>query len=113
MQRKKTLKEIWASKLKKSGFNDIETKDEYLKRYDSYYFASWSEAQHEEIRAYYNECQDFHRENLFYSKSDKYVWKLHCQGMTQDEIAKNIGVNQKTISDVIIRLTKKMKNGRD
>ncbi len=109
MPQKKSLRETWYNKLKKLGFDDIETKDEHLKRHDAYYFATWSEAQHGEIRAYYNECQDFYREHNFYSKSDKYVWKLHCQGMTQDEIAKDIGVNQKTISDVIIRLTRKMK----
>lgn len=106
-----SIKRVWYNKLKSSGFEDIE-KGEYLKRFDSFHFAGYSKEQHKEIDEYYTQCQEFLKTHMFYSKSDKHVWKKHCEGYTDKEIAETIGVTERAINYVVNRLKKVMEDDR-
>lgn len=118
MQRKKkpkdlkSVKSIWYKKLKKSGFYDIEENEHKLKRYDADYFLHLGVDKATETSQYYSNCEEFLRKHLFFSKSDRYIWRLHCTGMTEVQIAKQIGVHESTISRVLSRLRKIMEDER-
>jgi len=118
MPRKKQAKQFkqlqakWYAKLSKSGFEDIEANDNKLKRYDAEYFLSTSVDKAMETLQYYKQCEEFLREHNFFSKSDRGIWRLHCTGMTEEEIAKHFGVNQSTISRILGRIHKVMQDDR-
>ena len=108
----KALQSLWYSKLKKSGFEDIEVSETKLKRYDAEYFLAKGADEATETVEYYNECEEFLRRHVFFSKSDRLVWRLHCTGLTEEEIAKQLKVQQPAISKVLARLTKVMLDER-
>lgn len=119
------LKAKWAKKLKKSGFNDIETHDgQYLKYWDSQYFKqgrkpsgakNLMKAKSEDLlpldsmhfvdkREYYYAAGHFNTSYPFESKKDSKYWSLHAEGLSNREIAKKCKCSKDIVNKVIKRL---------
>ncbi len=88
----KALEDLWYAKLKKSGFEDIETPGDRLK---------WSTAQavaraknqgkpdlYESKEEYYRMAGHFLHDHVFEGKAEKYVWEYHAVGKSMRDISK-------------------------
>lgn len=100
----KKLQDKWYKKLEKSGFEDIEQADGNLKQWHSQYFitrhttfegksswnkkkkldATWFTSQEE----YYQLAGAFLHDHEFSSKTEKLIWEMHSNGMSQVDIYK-------------------------
>jgi len=94
------LKAKWYLKLKEQGFRDIEyglergmlddaALTDISKRYNSETF--------EFKRRYYELALQLLHSDVFKSRMDKKVWKLHAEGKYLHEIAKEVGLSPRTI----------------
>ena len=110
------LKEIWAKKLKDSGFEDIETPLGGLKRYDKDYFFHPDMVERAGFsRHYYDLARAFLNDYKFDSTLDKTIWEQHSEGKSVRYIAKLLQNDPAThlhrikIWQTISRLAKEMK----
>lgn len=83
----KQLNKEWASKLKDSGFRDIEPNEDTLAPYSTRFLRHphyvW------ELRlAYYSMCEAFLQKYTFKSEYEKVIWEYHANGLSEREIAK-------------------------
>lgn len=85
------LKKVWYAKLKESGFNDIETKDENLRggssnwRFNSKFTTRYSHKSKEE---YTYQATQFLNRFTFDSEMHRAIWAYHVEGLSMDEITK-------------------------
>lgn len=109
------LQRSWAEKLKKSGFEDIESPSsqrEYLKIWDSMYFLN--KAEHEAFtitQTYYQVAEELLITHEFESATEKQVWAYHSDGLAVREIesllyTKKNKLNKDKINAIIQRLQK-------
>lgn len=109
-----TLKEQWAEKLKKSGFEDIEQ--------DEFYFKTGSKGVIDPRRVtwesqaeYYQLSRYFLNDYTFQSERELIVWEYHTNGISIRDIAetlKKVGVKKfgrKPVREMIKRLENIMK----
>lgn len=83
------LKAEWYKKLKKEGFEDVETDEEHLETWHSTFFkvrhnATLSEAK----EAYYRRATHFLNDYNFDSDLEKALWGLHAEGISIRNIVK-------------------------
>ncbi len=106
------LKANWYSKLARSGFEDIEQDEEYLKRGVSTIDprrVTWeSQAQ------YYQMTTDFLNDYEFNSNLERIIWEYHSNGISGRDIAITLTkakqpINRMTVWRVIKRLESEMK----
>lgn len=132
----KKLRDLWYKKLKKSGFDDIETHDgKYLKYWDSHYFQNrkrqmghrpgmtkpkpgghnygedvpLSAAHYLSTQEYFYRAEHFLTEYAFKGATwarDKRFWKLHAEGKSNREIARTCKVDKSMVNKIINRLKK-------
>jgi len=112
------LRKIWYGKLKKEGFDDIETTQGYLKDYSS---RVMRKNDHENLLdswpskiAYYDMCTTFLNEHKFEAKLDQVIWEYHTNGISNRNIAKllkkvKIYTNYESIRLIVKRLQTIMK----
>lgn len=79
------LQAVWDKKLKKSGFEDIETRDGNLKNWDSLAFRKPSSATNraastEATAEYYRLAEHFLHVHKFKNLTHKHIWELHVNG---------------------------------
>lgn len=90
------LQEKWYKKLKKSGFEDVETPDGKLKEWDSNFFRQ----QYDGIKVkakerYYQLAGQFLHSHRFKNRLHRKIFKLHSQGFNKVEILKLINTEDR------------------
>lgn len=87
-QNLKELQETWYKKLKKSGFEDIESNEDNLKVWSSIFFSRHSIEQIQAKQAYYQMATNFLEDYRFESRRDKIIWEYHANGVSYRDITK-------------------------
>lgn len=89
-----SLKEKWYAKADKSGFEDIEKDEDYLKIYSSDTFRerhAGAQAGGWQAKAeYYYLAQQFLNEYKFDSEIIKTIWAYHCEGISAESISQTL-----------------------
>jgi hypothetical protein len=101
----KELEQIWYSKLKAGGFEDIEqsTGDRLLKEWDSNFFRNqFCKVKYEATLGYYNKAKQILLSYGFKNEIQKTIWELHCTGISERKIADQIGKYKKSMVHYII-----------
>jgi hypothetical protein len=107
-----TLLRTWRRRLVESGFHDIEAPDGSLKpplrpfgdsRRD---FFRCHPIEREGIAGYYHRAETFTATHRFgkFSKQTKAVWRLHAQGLSNQEVSKRLGVTLIVVRSAIRRV---------
>lgn len=106
----------WYEKLKDSGFDDIENPfkdDQNIKAWHSFDFAAIDPIYFEAKAEYYLKASKLlHRDDTFYSKTERHIWELHCEGVSCRKIAElvlpnePIRLNKDKVQKTIARLRK-------
>lgn len=117
----KALQKHWYSRLEKEGFQDIEQKDGLLKEWHSYMFMrsdNNSKYSGPSKQEYYRLAGQFLYEHQFSSKSERYMWEMHSNGISIEDIVdiidrrktKDFGkfVNKRNVHETLQRLAKEM-----
>ena len=129
----KALKDKWYAKLKKEGFNDIESDEDNLKRWDHMYFvarhtnfetksnpklggastSTWSGLAFTSRQEYFQLAGVFLYEHQFETETDRLVWELHYSGETAVGVyralkKKNKKIGLGSVQKVIKRLSEVM-----
>lgn len=79
------LQKKWDEKLKKSGFDDIEDREQdRLKEWHSLWFKKYY---NHTTADYYALAADFATNYIFPDKLDKYIWEKHAEGMSVRDIS--------------------------
>ncbi len=112
MQKKqlKKLQALWAKKLERSGFFDIERANGTLKNHDAYRVREMN-ANHDVMAArqrYYELARQFYHANTFETSREKRVWHMHSEGESTYTIAGETKSSQSDIDRIVRRLAKKM-----
>ncbi len=110
----KQLEKKWYKKISKD-FQDIEnTNNEtrLLKEWDSNFFRNnFNEIKYEATVQYYKNARRLLLTYPFENKTHEEIWRLHCEGITEREIAKRIRRYKKSMVHYLIsnisRLIKK------
>jgi len=98
------LKAKWDQKLIDSGFEDIENKDGTLKREGHPHTI---EAGFKDGRAeYYNQAQEFLNRAKFSTLLDYTVWKMHTDGMSFRNIAKELNLTFYRARNIVTKFQK-------
>lgn len=96
------LKLEWNKKLMASGFNDIENKDGTLKTEVDYRTTDY--AMKDGREEYYYKAQDFLNCGKFATLLDYTIWKMHSEGTSYRDIAKELNVTfykiQRTVKKI-------------
>lgn len=109
------LKKKWYSKLKESGFEDIEQDEDRLKVWSSDFRLDKSTKLAESKEAYYYMAGNFLNDYKFENQVDKIIWEKHAEAMSVRDIAvllKETGVKKIsyfTVWQVVNRLEVIMK----
>lgn len=118
----KKLKDLWYSRLKEDGFEDIEktSLDEpLLKQFHSQYFhfSKHTEESISDMQEWFDFCSDFlHRYHDWKSRKEKLVWEYYCQGHSQRTISKllesehQMKAHNTSVHFVLAKLTKILKS---
>lgn len=101
--------DLWYSKLRESGFEDLEDRSGWIEDYNSYKLLSrknFNLVAYEITQEYYSwACEKLHTAK-FKCQRDQTIWEYHAQGLTGAEISVHIGLERTWINRVI----KKIKN---
>lgn len=107
------LQKKWYKKLKDSGFNDIEdvnSKKQWLKRWDDYYFRRrFNKTTFEARECYFQAAVDMLNTHKF-SRLGRMIWKRHAEGMEVREIGRDLGIPKSTVMDIISTIRKELLN---
>lgn len=82
------LKTKWYGKLKKSGFEDIESDEDNLKVWSSIFYLRRSNISWEAKASYYQMASNFLEEYKFTSNIEKIIWEYHSNGIGVRDISK-------------------------
>jgi len=123
----KELTDIWYSKLKNSGFQDAENRDGNLRTFSgrghlkhketSESDATWYAGRQEYNnikQEYYYLAEHFLNSHRFSDKTEKQIWKLHSEGVSYRNIAKELNsklkvkLNKDNVNTTIKRLSSTM-----
>lgn len=111
----KKLRKYWYEKLRSEGFQDIETDSGHLiESHSAYQFSrriSFKSISYESTRDYFFWAESQLLLGKFQSESDKLIWKLHSDGRTTREIAREVKLGQQWISTKIRRIRRYLQNG--
>lgn len=114
----KALKDSWYKKLKKSGFNDIETADGALKKSHtdlfSVYHADYGSIYLEAKEEYFRLARQLLHDYKFSTPQQKLVWQLHSEGLSIRTIikvlkSKNYPGYRDLVHGIIKKLSKEMR----
>lgn len=108
----KALERRWYQILAESGFEDIEdtrTPERFLKKW-TLKFGTLNPDLIAETRLYYEEANYLLHRHVFESKTEKLIWKLHCEGLTIEEISFRIRKYKRSmIHNIISKLASRIK----
>lgn len=104
-----SLKALWYKKLKESGFTDIEDNQERLIDYHNNRFLDKNPLEFESQRRYYELAGQMLHTYNFRDSEQKTIWTLHCQGKSNQTIAKHVARSKHYVFTVIEDLSKLIK----
>ena len=84
----KELQDKWYTKLKKDGFEDIESDEDNLKVWSSVLFARHSIEQIQAKQAYYTMATNFLEDYKFKTRREEIIWTYHSEGISYRDISK-------------------------
>jgi hypothetical protein len=118
MRRPKTdfdkLQAEWDEKLKESGFQDIESRDDRLKKWSTKLFSYYQSDAWEAKRTYYQMAENFLGDYKFETEREKTIWAYHSEGISCRNISKIFkdagikGLSKSMVFSVIKKLQKSM-----
>lgn len=82
------LRAVWYAKLKKEGFDDIETDEYHLKTWSSKFASKKSQELWRSKEAYYYMTTTFLNDYKFESKLEKIIWEYHSEAISVRDIVK-------------------------
>lgn len=101
------LKLKWDEKLKKSGFEDIESDEYNLKNWDSFRFQRlFTPDQFEANQRWWELVSQLTHEFKFKSARDKKIWSLYTSGETVRNISKKVKYSKTFVSKTILSIIK-------
>lgn len=113
------LKDLWYKKLKDSGFDDIESDEDHLKRYMQTMFNQKRVVEQHggwQIKAaYYQMAENFLHNHAFESEIDRAIWEYHTNAIAIRDIVitlndtKLLKTSRQTVWRTINRLEHLMK----
>lgn len=106
----KELEREWYGKLKESGFEDIEdnsTEERRLRSWHNLRFSNFSPIKICMISSYYSYSADLLQTHRFINEEQKRIWELHCNGLTEREIAKEVPRYKKSMVHYVISNVRK------
>jgi hypothetical protein len=111
----KKLRAKWYAKLKKSGFEDIESDDDNLKDWSSKFEREKSLTSWKAKESYYYMATSFLNSYRFVTELEKAIWEYHSNGLSHATIANllkktKIKTNRTTVGLVIKRLRQIMQS---
>jgi hypothetical protein len=115
VKKKPNLKEEiekWYAKLKREGFNDIESDEFNLKEWSNVFFKTHSIAQIQAKQAYYQMASNFLTEYRFDTPREKIIWEYHSNGISLREIGtilKKAKIEKATNRTDIWKIVKRLK----
>lgn len=83
----KTLQKKWYDKLKKEGFQDIESDENNLKEWTSVFFSRRDPHRMASRMEYFSYATRFLNDHEFADNKEKTIWELHSNGKSFTEIA--------------------------
>jgi DNA-binding NarL/FixJ family response regulator len=106
------LQKKWYSLLGEKGFQDAETNNKFLKRWDSLYFHVRHTPQEFALKKdYFRKAGFFLNEFHFQSNQEKQIWALHAEGLSYREIADQLRNKFKKINkDKVNKIVTQLKN---
>jgi hypothetical protein len=112
----KRLEEEWYAKAQLSGFIDEENtkrKDRPLKSWHDSKFKNQCPLTKEVTEEYYERAIELLRNHHFETQTQKAIWALHCQGLSEREICGLITtVKKSNMHNIIASLAKKIKGSK-
>ncbi len=81
-------RDIWYKKLKKEGFDDIESNEDNLKSWSSRFATKRSVELQQDREAYYTMATTFLNSYAFESPLEKAIWEYHVEAISIKDIAK-------------------------
>lgn len=110
----KALQKYWNSRLKASGFRDIEDEHERLINHDvsfSYMFED-ELAVFKGTEEYFEQARHWlHTDYL--KDREKFIWEHYCDGKTHEEISKITGLSRQRVTQIVEDIDRRlMKRGR-
>lgn len=88
-----TIEREWYSKLKESGFTDIENYNHPNRPLTSWHGFKWANIlkdEKEEIEAYYSKARALLHTYKFDSETHKIIWELHSEGLSKRQIERKL-----------------------
>ena len=115
-QKFKTLQEKWYKKLKDTGFNDIESDENTLKRWEGHAFVKsrYQVATFESKQKYFALAGQFLNECKFETRKHKIIWEMHCDGKSTREIEKElkrrkiVNPSRDVVNKIVRKIAKEM-----
>ncbi len=104
------LQTEWYNKLKEEGFEDIEQDGEerLLKEWDFNFFRNkYDEITYQTTLIYYDKAKKLLKTYPFRNDTHRSIWQMHCNGLTEREIAKRVGTYKKSMIHHILSPIKK------
>lgn len=107
--------ELWYSKLKKTGFKDIEQDEYHLKFWDTGRLNRKDPNMINSTQSYYTMAEHFLNDHTFDNNSDRIIWEYHANGISARNITKTLNkvrkvkTNRTTVLQILKKLRDKMK----
>jgi DNA-binding NarL/FixJ family response regulator len=103
----KQLAKLWNKKLKDSGFKDIEDEHGNLKVYDSELQSRISKSEYLSTMHYYERARELVHSKYLEGR-DRYIWQRHAEGESNEEIARSVGLNPKSVGTIIADIARRL-----
>jgi hypothetical protein len=84
----KTETAKWYAKLKRDGFDDIESDEDNLKVWSTIFFKKHSIEQIQAKQAYYQMATNFLNDYKFNNNRERIIWEYHANGISLRDIGK-------------------------
>lgn len=110
------LKVVWYAKLKKSGFQDIETDRGVLKTWSSRFASKKVQRDYDAKMTYHYMAAQFLNNYKFASRFERIVWEYHSEAISADDIAEVIfklkitKLKKASLHTTIIRIIKRLRH---
>jgi len=105
------LRDVWYAKLKKKGFEDIETDEDHLKSWSIKFALKESLRSWQAKASYYSMAERFLNDYNFESKLEQAIWAYHAEGISIREIVttlKKAKIRKTVNRDSVFKTIKKL-----
>lgn len=107
----KRLEKEWYAKIRKKGFQDIESIEESLGDrplidWDAFRFGKMDPVVFKAIKDYYEQAWDLLLTYKFANKDHKRVWRLHASGVPERDIAQKTSYRKSMVHYLIDKIAR-------